>query len=157
MAAFISNVTQRSLSVHPKERLLINPKSRWSEGSDPRPPLTIILIIIIISDIIIIIINHILCLTAREVTTLTLMSVVMESFHPSLLSAVAAKLTIQGHKCVVGEKLCLPQASPHLHVVGAMFTTETNRLEQLLTRLRIIEKLRLDNLRFPFGRMTRAS
>ena len=132
LAAFISNVTQRSLSVRPNERLLINPKSRWSEGSDPRPPLTTILIII----------------TAREVTTLTLMSVVMESFHPSPLSAVAAKLTIQGHKCVVGEKLCLPQASPHLHVVGAMFTTETNRLEQLLTRLRDNREIKIGQSSF---------
>ena len=77
LVAFIWNVTQRSLSVRPKERLLITPESSWSDGSDPRPPLTTILIIIIIIDIIIII-NHILCLTAREVTTLTLMSVVME-------------------------------------------------------------------------------
>lgn len=76
------------------------------------------------------------------------MSVVMESFHPSLLSAVAAKLTIQGHKCVVGEKLCLPQASPHLHVVGAMFTTETNRLEQLLTRLRDNREIKIGQSSF---------
>lgn len=77
------------------------------------------------------------------------MSVVMESFHPSPLSAVAAKRTIQGHKCVVGEILCLPQASPHLHVVGAMFTTETNRLEQLLTRLRDNWEIKIGQSSFP--------
>ena len=46
------------------------------------------------------------------------------------------------------EKLCLPQASPHLHVVGAMFTTETNRLEQLLTRLRDNREIKIGQSSF---------